>query len=67
MINKIAHVIKQITTGEKVVPELAQKRLAICLNCKELFRLTGNCKKCGCFVREKVKYKTERCPLGKWY
>jgi|1_EtaG_2_1085319.scaffolds.fasta_scaffold307932_2 hypothetical protein len=50
---------------EKVMPIVRQKRLEVCNKCDELLK-TGNCKKCGCFVSDKTKYKGERCPLNKW-
>jgi hypothetical protein len=27
---------------------------------------TGNCRECGCFVKDKANYKDEKCPLNKW-
>jgi hypothetical protein len=41
-------------------------RLAKCYACPHLIRKTMNCKKCICFVEEKVKYKNEKCKDGRW-
>lgn len=46
--------------------EVQSKRLAVCDKCPSLYRLTGNCTKCGCFVAMKVKFQVSSCPLGKW-
>jgi hypothetical protein len=61
----------------KVSDQEAKRRLEICtgdeeyLPCEEYFKLTGQCKKCGCILKAKTKvYKRgnyiERCPLDKW-
>jgi len=52
--------------ADKVNKPTEQLRLSICKNCEQLFKLTGSCKKCGCFVRAKVKYAKSSCPIGKW-
>lgn len=40
-------------------------RLARCKMCPKLLS-TGNCTLCGCFVKDKAKYKDESCPINKW-
>jgi hypothetical protein len=45
---------------------LGKERLDICKSCPELIKLTGNCKKCGCFMIAKTKLQGAMCPLGKW-
>lgn len=61
-------IVKDALKGgaEKVSEEYASKRLRVCNACPHLFKLTSQCKKCGCFVKEKVKYAKERCPDGRW-
>lgn len=58
----------QETTGmiELAEPEVAQKRLDVCLECPSLTKVTKQCKECGCFVVAKTKFKTQKCPIGKW-
>lgn len=51
--------IEKVNTNERL------KRLTECKNCEHLL-VTGNCKICGCFVTDKTKYKTEKCPINKW-
>ena len=38
--------------------------LALCRECEHFQQ--GQCELCGCFVRLKIAYATEACPLGKW-
>ncbi|TGK41242.1 hypothetical protein EHO65_07370 [Leptospira andrefontaineae] len=48
---------------------ITSKRLGICLSCEMLWKLLPTfeqCAVCFCFVREKVKYQNESCPLSKW-
>lgn len=46
--------------------ETSEKRLDICEQCPELIKVTSQCKKCGCFMKLKVKIERSECPLGKW-
>lgn len=46
--------------------EVAFERAAICNACPELFKPTWTCKKCGCFMKIKVRVPGVECPLGKW-
>lgn len=50
----------------RVETEVAKERLAICLQCPELIKLTKQCKKCGCLMEAKTKLPNAYCPLGKW-
>lgn len=50
----------------RVEAEISAKRLAICLECPELIKMTKQCKKCGCFMEAKTKLPNAECPLGKW-
>ena len=38
--------------------------LEICASCDK--NQNGWCAECGCWIRLKTAYATERCPLGKW-
>lgn len=51
---------------EKVQSQIHEERMAICLACPELIKLTKQCKKCGCFMEAKTKLPNASCPLGKW-
>lgn len=58
-------------SSEKVSQNLKHLRLAKCKTCftsdgRKMVTITGNCRKCGCFINLKTEYKEESCPLGKW-
>lgn len=46
--------------------ETSNARFDICLQCPELIKLSGQCKKCGCFMKLKTKLEIAKCPIGKW-
>lgn len=50
----------------KASNELAEQRFDICKACPELIKLTGQCKKCGCFMSIKTTLQAAKCPIGKW-
>lgn len=55
--------------GFKEVPtEQAEERLKVCQGCDRYVENEGapRCSECGCFLKEKVKWASEKCPLGKW-
>ena len=66
---RVAQVKQQATEYIETIhaPEIIVKsRIEICDQCTELFKLTRNCKKCGCFVDMKARLKNIECPLKKW-
>jgi hypothetical protein len=50
----------------KMSKEEAAPRLAECLNCEHLIKLTTSCRKCGCFMKAKTRLPLASCPIGKW-
>ena len=46
--------------------DIIDKRWNECQKCEFLFKPTGNCKKCGCFMKVKTKISTASCPINKW-
>jgi hypothetical protein len=40
-------------------------RLSVCSKCPHLSP-KRMCKKCGCFVKFKARFKTAKCPIGLW-
>ena len=48
-----------------VTTKIRKERLNICKSC-EYYLFTGNCKKCGCFMRVKATLSFMECPVGKW-
>jgi hypothetical protein len=57
---------KMFGRGPKVDDKTRSARLAKCLTCPHLFALTKQCKKCTCFVEEKVLFQNEKCKAGRW-
>jgi len=51
---------------EYATEDIAQKRWSICEQCPSLLKATNQCKKCGCFMKIKVKLKDAVCPIEKW-
>lgn len=59
--------LKYKLAGSPTTPlEIQNERLTICESCDRLEPISRSCYECGCPVDEKVKWGTERCPLGKW-
>lgn len=50
----------------KHTPEEANKRFDICQGCEHFIKMTGQCKKCGCFMKAKTTLAAATCPVGKW-
>jgi hypothetical protein len=46
--------------------DLSSTRYAICESCPRFFKITHQCKECGCFMKIKTKIESAECPLGKW-
>ena len=61
--------VGHVLAGAPRAPQDVQdKRLALCLAC-ELYdtqRTICTHVECGCFVRAKVQWADQRCPIGKW-
>ncbi len=51
---------------EHVPADIQKARYETCATCPEFFSMTGQCKKCGCFMHLKVKLPMAECPLQKW-
>ena len=50
----------------RVDSEIYKSRVEICQGCPELMKTTFQCKKCGCFMKQKAKLADASCPLEKW-
>ncbi len=50
----------------EVSQERFDERFSICKECPYHNKITDQCKKCGCFLRLKVIFKDQKCPIGKW-
>ena len=49
-----------------VADNVYEDRMAICKECPHYFKLTGQCKKCLCFMKIKTRLATMACPIKKW-
>ena len=52
--------------SKKVSEELAEERFNVCKGCPEFIKISGQCKKCACFMAVKTKYEAAKCPIEKW-
>ena len=43
-----------------------KRRLAICEGCEFFHSPSQRCKKCGCFLKWKTAWRSQKCPVGKW-
>ncbi len=50
----------------KKVQQKGRERMDICAICPEFKSSTGQCRKCGCFMKAKVLFPVAACPIGKW-
>ena len=49
---------------DREIPSYARERYTICRGCDNFWG--GLCKKCGCVMSIKTKFKRFGCPVGKW-
>lgn len=58
---------KSIINGDaKISKELQNKRMKICEECVFFDLGSNRCKKCGCFLKIKTAWRSQKCPIGKW-
>ncbi len=43
-----------------------QRRYDICQACQFFSRKKSRCAKCGCYLKNKTKWKISTCPIKKW-
>lgn len=51
---------------EQLTEEEVNSRLDICKNCVFFDAEYIHCKKCGCVLKIKTKFRSESCPIDKW-
>jgi hypothetical protein len=53
--------------GFKQVPEEEyNRRVDICQKCDKYDAPSHRCGQCGCFLKLKASWNSEKCPLDKW-
>jgi hypothetical protein len=50
----------------RVSSDVQKQRMEICNGCEFLFKLSKQCRKCGCFMEMKTQLPHAECPIGKW-
>ena len=55
-----------LSAGRYISKDERNSRLNVCKGCERLFKPTGTCKECGCFMGLKTWIDRATCPLGKW-
>jgi len=50
----------------RVKDGVLEERLSACRSCDHFIRLSGQCKKCLCFMKLKAQLPHSECPIGKW-
>ena len=64
--NKLKNAAGDRLSNIKTEESVRNARMDLCTSCEFLFKPTGNCTKCGCFVKGKTWIADARCPIGKW-
>lgn len=62
MLAGVIQAIGQVVRGARVVPEVAEARLAICMECEHLILEKKRCSLCGCFMQTKTYIAKASCP-----
>ena len=50
----------------RVSKDIAEKRMIECQSCEYFIKLSGQCRKCMCFMKLKTTLPHSECPVGKW-
>ena len=59
--------VKQASEGFPVsTDEEKERRAEICSTCPSLIKDEYKCGECGCYLKYKISWATQDCPLGKW-
>ena len=67
MLKNFAGFAKDVATNPKFVSlEQFSERMNICRACEYFDADKVRCKKCGCMLRGKAKFKAGKCPIKKW-
>jgi hypothetical protein len=59
--------LKSIVAGEsKISEQEKEQRCSICEKCEFFHAATKRCQKCGCYLKWKTAWRSQKCPIGKW-
>ena len=62
-------ILKDVAEGDNLFVDdfEQQRRLDICNACEYYHHHRSRCKKCGCYMKHKVTFKSSECPVEKWW
>jgi hypothetical protein len=43
-----------------------EQRYSLCEKCEFFHAATKRCQKCGCYLKWKTDWLSQKCPIGKW-
>ena len=61
-----AEVKSRFLGNDQIDLEEINRRLAICEGCEFFHSPSQRCKKCGCYLKWKTAWRSQKCPVGKW-
>lgn len=66
-VNLVKAVVKHVSNGMvNVSDSVKEERMNICKSCPFFNSANTTCNQCGCYLEEKTKWASEKCPLDKW-
>jgi hypothetical protein len=63
LLEEAQSILKQ---NPKITKEQTEQRINICQECEFFIRESSRCQKCGCFLKWKTAWRSQKCPIGKW-
>lgn len=67
IVNVTKAVIKHVANGMvNVSDSVKEERMNICKSCPLFNSSNTTCNQCGCYLVEKTKWASEKCPIDKW-
>lgn len=61
--SSIKHLLNNM---DNVNEDIAISRISICESCEFFDKNSVRCNSCGCFLKIKTRWASEKCPIGKW-
>lgn len=61
-----SEVRSRVSGAKNVSEDEIKQRLEICSGCEFYHKPSKRCKKCGCFLKWKTAWRSQKCPIGKW-
>lgn len=56
----------RVAGTHKIEDEEVMRRFDICKGCQFFDPPSGRCRKCGCFMKWKTAFRSQKCPVGYW-